>query len=198
MKKTLFRHFGIILLMIALVSCGIPPAATSDPTQEIVEPTATENSSSLEPTPTLDPCSRPQLEEEAQEVHKHMREFDDASILASNMPRDQLGNAIADLQRIRRESEDEEIPACLTGLKSIQVQHMNTVISTLIAFMRVTDPRAVDCVEIEPNTEEAAICQSIAIARQQHDQYILELAKMLGLTAVAATMPPPPSETPAP
>jgi hypothetical protein len=113
-----------------------------------------------------------------------MREFDDASILASNMPREQLSASIADLQRIRREAEDEEIPGCLTDLKAIQVQHMNSVINTLIAFMGGTDQQTLD--------------QGISLARQQHDQYTLELARILGLTVVAATMPPPPSETPTP
>jgi hypothetical protein len=39
-----------------------------------------------------------------------MREFDDASILASKMPREQLSGSIAGLQRIRREAEDEQSP----------------------------------------------------------------------------------------
>ena len=113
-----------------------------------------------------------------------MREFDDASILASNMPREQLSGSISDLQRIRREAEDEVIPACLTNLKTYQVQHMNSVISTLIAFMGGADQKGLD--------------QGIALARQQHDQYTLELARLLGLTVVAATAPPAPTETPTP
>jgi hypothetical protein len=113
-----------------------------------------------------------------------MREFDDASILASNMPREQLSSAIADLQRIRREAEDEQTPACLTNLKQIEVQHMNTVINTLIVFMGGTDQQTLD--------------QGIALARQQHDQYTLELARILGLTVVPATMPPAPSATATP
>lgn len=113
-----------------------------------------------------------------------MREFDDASVLASNMPREQLSGSIADLQRIRREAEDETVPPCLTQLKTYQVQHMNSVISTLIAFMGGTDQQTLD--------------QGIALARQQHDQYTLELAKVLGLTIVAVTPPSGPSETPTP
>lgn len=106
-----------------------------------------------------------------------MREFDDASLLASNIPREQLGDSIAELQRIRREAEDEEIPACLTNLKMVQVQHMNTVIATLIAFMGGTDQETLD--------------QGIALARQQHDLYTLELARLLGLTVVPVSTPTP-------
>lgn len=189
MKKTLFGTVALLILMIVLASCGNPPAtpaATETAVPEVeLEPSATAATSpTLAPTSTSDPCSLPQLETEVQEVHSHMREFDDASILASNMPREQLSSSIADLQRIRREAEDEQIPGCLTDLKAIQVQHMNSVINTLIAFMGGTDQQTLD--------------QGISLARQQHDQYTLELARILGLTVVAATMPPAPSETPTP
>ena len=184
MKRNLLRPIAILLLIIVLAGCGNPPATPPVvETQAEATPTVIAASPAA-PTSTLDPCTRPQLETAVQEVHRHMREFDDASILASNMPREQLSNPIADLQRIRRESEDQQVPACLTTLKSIQVQHMNTVISTLIAFMGGTDQQTLD--------------QGIALARQQHDEYTLELARLLGLTVVPATMPPAPSETPAP
>jgi hypothetical protein len=186
MKKILLVSVASLILMIILASCGTPPATPAATETDVeVESTSTVSASStIASTSTSDPCSLPQLETEVQKVHKHMREFDDASILASNMPREQLSNSIADLQRIRREAEDENIPACLTNLKAIQVQHMNSVINTLIAFMGGTDQQSLD--------------QGISLARQQHDQYTLELARMLGLTVVAATMPPAPSETPAP
>lgn len=189
MKKNLLRFFAFFLMILILAACGNPPA-TSAPTEVAVTETEVEATPTLvtdstqAPSFTPDPCSLPQLETEVQEIHKHMREFDDASILASNMPRDQLSNSIADLQRIRRESEDEQIPACLTALKAIQVQHMNTVINTLIAFMGGTTQETLD--------------QGIALARQQHDEYTLELARVLGLTVVPATLPPAASETPTP
>lgn len=189
MRKNVLSSFAILILIIILAGCGNPPAtstpAVTETEVEEVEPTTTEvTSTPVELTSTPDPCSRPQLETEVQEVHRHMREFDDASILASNMPREQLSGSIADLQRIRREAEDEEIPACLSNLKAIQVQHMNSVISTLIAFMGGTDQQTLD--------------QGISLARQQHDEYTLELARLLGLTVVPATLPPAPSATATP
>ncbi|HEU4744527.1 MAG TPA: hypothetical protein VFS61_04785 [Anaerolineales bacterium] len=188
MKKNLFSFCAILIMMILIAGCGnANPPATADTTATAVEVEATSTvpaASTVESTSTLDPCGRPQIETEVQKVHKHMREFDDASILASNMPREQLSSAIADLQRIRREAEDEQTPACLTDLKLIQVQHMNTVINTLIVFMGGTDQQTLD--------------QGISLARQQHDEYTLELARILGLTVVPATMPPAPSATPTP
>ena len=187
MKKSFLCLCAILILMILLAGCAnANPPAPTDPTATAVEAEAspTVPAATVEATSTLDPCGRPQLETEVQKVHKHMREFDDASILASNMPREQLSSAIADLQRIRREAEDEQTPACLTSLKQIQVQHMNTVINTLIVFMGGTDQQTLD--------------QGIALARQQHDEYTLELARILGLTVVPATMPPAPSATATP
>ena len=188
MKKSLLSYLVLLILIVMLAACGNPPAtpaATETQAEVTVEATSTvSTSSTVEPTETSDACSMPQLEKEVQEVHKHMREFDDASALASSMPREQLSSSIVDLQRVRREAEDELIPGCLTKLKEIQVQHMNTVIETLLAFMRGIDQQTLE--------------QGIALARQQHDQYLLEYARVVGLTVVPATLPPAPSATPTP
>lgn len=185
MKKLFLCLAAILTLVIVLTACAptIPP--TTPATEPGVEATATDvAAATLESTATSDPCSMPQLEKEVNEVHSHMREFDDASALAGSIPREQLSSSIADLQRIRREAQDEEIPACLTKLKEIEVQHMNSVIETLLAFMRGTDQQTLD--------------QGISLARQQHDQYLLEYARLVGLTIVPATIPPAPAETETP
>ena len=91
MKKNLFSFCAILIMMILIAGCGnANPPATADTTATAVEVEATSTvpaASTVESTSTLDPCGRPQIETEVQKVHKHMREFDDASILASNMPR---------------------------------------------------------------------------------------------------------------
>jgi hypothetical protein len=183
MKKHLICIISIFILTIVLAGCGTLPATPSLSS----ESTSTPELPLTSPTTTLtpDPCSPGQIEAEVQKVHKHMREFDDASILASSTPRERLSDSIADLQRIRREAEDETIPACLTDLKKYQVDHMNSVISTLISFMSGADQQSLE--------------QGIALARQQHDQYTLELARVLGLTVVPATPSPNTiTETPTP
>ena len=126
-------------------------------------------------TNTPDPCASENLEAEVQKVHKYMREFDDASALAASRPRDQLADSIAGLQKIRRDAEDQLTPTCLINLKTYQISHMNSVINTLIAFMSGSDQQVVD--------------QGIAQARGLHDQYTIELARVLGLTMVPAATP---------
>ena len=166
------RFISILSLMVLLAGCSGAPVAIPSGTDtiQIMSPTV---EVALVPSSTPDPCSSELIEAEVQKVHGHMREFDDASILASNLPLQELSGPIANLQRIRREAEDEQIPPCLTTLKNSQIAHMNTVIGTLVAFLGGADM----------NTLE----KSIASAREQHDQYTLELARLLGLTVVPAT-----------
>lgn len=183
MRHDTLRIFFILVFVIVLAGCGgapVTPAATNTEQAGPSSASATSTiSSPAEPDPgassTPDVCSTGLIEAEVQKVHRHMREFDDASILASKMPREDLSEPIAGLQRIRREAEDEEIPPCLIDLKAYQVDHMNSVIGTLIAFIGGAD--------------RAALEQSILIAREQHDRYTLELARLLGLTVVPATVP---------
>jgi len=177
------RFISIPGLMILLSACTGSPAviATGTNTKQVSSPTI---EPTLVPSSTPDPCSTAQIEVEVQKVHAHMREFDDASTLASNLPLQELSGSIANLQKIRREAEDEPIPLCLTDLKKYQITHMNTVIGTLIGFLGGADQQTLE--------------QSIVLAREQHDQYTLELARLLGLTVVPATPAPTLTLTPSP
>jgi hypothetical protein len=186
MKKFILFILPLLLIFTMLMAgCG----GTQAPASIVIEETATIlpiiPTSTIAITTTPDLCAPDSIQAEVDKVHRHMREFDDASILASSMPRDQLGNSIADLQRIRREAEDEVVPACLGTLRSYQIQHMNSVIDTLLAFVR-------------GNMDQAVLNQGIALAGQQHDQYVLELARLLGLTPVAGTAVAIPSATSTP
>jgi len=174
MKKT--HHILAILtliLSIFITACG---GNNNIPTADIPTDVPTDVPTVVPAlTNTPDPCASENLEAEVQKVHKYMREFDDASALAASRPRDQLADSIASLQKIRRDAEDQFTPACLGNLKTYQISHMNSVINTLIAFMGGTDQQSVD--------------QGIAQARGLHDQYTIELARVLGLTMVPAATP---------
>lgn len=164
---------GLALALVVLLSaCGANVNAPGAPSATPI------------PTNTPDPCAPENIGAEVEKVHKYMREFDDASSLAASRPREQLPDAIADLQKIRRDAEDQPIPPCLGNLKTYQISHMNSVINTLIAFMGGSDQKLVN--------------QGIELARQQHDQYLVELARLLGQTIEPATVIPLVTETPTP
>jgi hypothetical protein len=178
MKKPLFLLFTLSLIAaLVIAGCSSPEQAITTPTQVVNTIEATEPPPpSPTSTPESDPCAPENIPVEVEKVHKLMREFDDASLLASNTPIEQLNPSIADLQRIRRDAEDQPAPACLATLKQYQLAHMNTVINTMLYMLSYQGS----------DTETEALNQGIALARQQHDQYVLELANVLGLTVVAA------------
>ena len=67
--------------------------------------------------------------------HKLTREFDGASLLAPITPLDQLNPTIANLQRIRHNAEDVQVPDFLNTLKQYQLTHMNMVINIMLGFL---------------------------------------------------------------
>jgi hypothetical protein len=161
--KIIVSIFVIFLVMLVASSCGSAITA-----QKITSPTATS---------TPDSCSSKYLPGEVDKAHELMREFDDASLLGSNTPRDQLPLVISDMQRIRRATEDQIVPICLATLKQLQLAHMNTVISTLLAFLGGADQNTLN--------------QGTDLARQEHNAYALEYARLLGLTVVVPPTPTP-------
>lgn len=181
-KKHHFITTLLLSLTMLLTACGItstPPAVNNTPVTQIIVVTAT----APPVTDTPDPCASENIEAEVQKIHAYMREFDDASTLAASRPREELAESIAGLQGIRREAEDQPTPSCLATLKTHQISHMNSVINTLVAFMGGSDQATVD--------------QGIALARDQHDQYTLELARLLGLTVEPSSIISP-EQTPTP
>ena len=54
------------------------------------------------PSATIDPCFPEAISDTVKPINNLMREFDDASALSSNLPIEQLPEAISNLQRIRR------------------------------------------------------------------------------------------------
>jgi len=145
-------------------------------------PPASAPSVALPPSASPDPCAPQNLRSTVGEVNRIMQQFDDESSLASSVPRSQLATHIAALQSIRREASNQSTPPCVAQLKELELTHMNTVIDTMLAFLGRGD--------------QVAVARGISVGRQQHDQYVLELARLMGVTAVAVT-PAPPATVPA-
>lgn len=170
--KYKMKHFFLLCIFIFLVACG-NTQNTSTPTPSTSTP---------EITPTLDLCIEPNLSAEVAKTNKLMREFDDYSTLASNTPQAQLVDVIPELQRVLREAQDQTVPACLENLKKLQLQHMQAVVQTLLAFMGNS-----------ANTE--LVNAGITQARQLRLQYDIELARLLGITLQAPASPNPTTDS---
>lgn len=167
--KLSIKLFFIVGIFSLLVACGNP---------ETISTTQTPLASVQEITPTLDLCIEPVLSEEIKKVNKLMREFDDYSTLASNTPQAQLVVVIPELQRVLRETQDQTVPACLENLKTLQVQHMQIVVQTLLAFMGNS---------VNTDLVNAGITQ----ARDLRLKYDVEMARLLGITLQAPASPQP-------
>jgi hypothetical protein len=173
MMKTLSRFYlcGLLALVIFLAGCTAKATATPAPTT----------------VSTPDPCAPANILVEVQKVHSLMREFDDASQVASLAPVAQMPTVIPPLQAIRRRAEDLQVPSCLLTLKSLQLTHMDAVINTMLVFMSGGN---------NPNRD--ALVQGIAQARTLHEHYNVELARLIGATYVPPVLTPASTATVAP
>jgi len=146
------------------------------------QPISTQHEVFVTGTSADDPCSSENLPTTVRGLNDLMREFDNAAQLVSNTPAQQLPTIISKLQRIRRNAEDTQIPACLGQLKTHQLNHMNLMIQTLIAFVGGASKE-----ELNAGLENA---------RKEHDLYSLEIVRLLGITLAPVTATPPASSTP--
>ena len=166
MNKIHLHLFPLFLLFAS--ACGHQPVPTQAPAM-----------TSAATASRVDECSAENLPTTVEGINDLMREFDDTSQRASTLPAQQLPEVIADLQRIRRATEDMQIPVCLTTLKTHQLNHMNVMIQTLISFVGGAD--------------QEALKNGLEAARKEHDLYSLEIVRLLGITLapITATSPAP-------
>jgi hypothetical protein len=106
-----------------------------------------------------------------------LREFDDYAALASNVVQSELVKVVPPMQAVRRSAQDLVVPGCLQELKRLELAYMGATLQTLLEFQKPS-----------PNT--GAIAVGIQRARDYHDQYTIELARLLGVTLI------PPAATP--
>ena len=179
MKKRSFPWATTIISIIAVVaivisvlpSLGLFPASPT----ATVRPTITPSQ-----TPTQDVCAPANVQTTALDFNTFAREFDDHFTIAQNTPRQNLAPNIAELQRIRRNSEDFSVPDCLRTLRELQLAYMNTLIDALVTLYSTAT------VEDQPLSEEVilAINQGISLGVHYHEQYLDEMARIMGVTRV--------------
>jgi len=107
-----------------------------------------------------------------QEIDDLQIRFDDLSLLASNLPRDQVSAKITEMQELLQTATDQKTAPCLDALKEHQLKHMSFVIDTLIAFIGGAD--------------QQELRKGINQAGEEHRQYVAELTSLLGITPTPA------------
>jgi hypothetical protein len=173
-SKTLLILFLLVAILLSGCSANTVVSASATPDKPGT-------------TPTMDLCAPDHIKDAANAVHRMMRAFDDSAQIAQNSPREQLTAPITALQAVRRQSEDLQVPACLTTLKNLQLSYMNMVITTLISFVG--------------GAKADALNSEINLARTNRSAYNAELQRLLGVTLTPApTLPPLPTSafTPVP
>ena len=167
MNKFFLCLFAFLLLIVS--ACGRQPIAAQS--NGLITSTASD-----------DPCAPQNLPTTVQPLNDLMREFDSTSQAVSKTPAQQLPGIISNLQRIRRNVEDTQIPVCLGALKTHQLNHMNLMIQTLIAFVAGASKEELDA--------------GLENARREHDLYSLEIVRLLGITLAPVTTTSPAEGTP--
>ena len=183
MKTAPFFYWALTLGM-ALSACGpsqaelaiqTSVAETTIAASWTATPTLTPTSTlTLTPTETAVPTSTPNacapenLAAAVKEIDDHQIQFDDLSLLASNLQRDQVSAKITEMQELLQTVTDQMAPPCLVTLKDHQLKHMDFVINTLVAFVSGAD--------------QQEIIKGINQAGEEHRQYVAELTRLLGIT----------------
>jgi hypothetical protein len=81
------------------------------------------------------PCGVTPVKEATDQIHDRMTEFQDAMDVAASTARMSLSGPVAELQSIRRATDDIEVPACLSEAKDFTVRGMQNYIQSFTAFM---------------------------------------------------------------
>ncbi len=77
-------------------------------------------------------------------IHKLVKRWDDANTLADSTARVALNNPISDMQSIRREMADLEMPECISKHKDLIIRSMDLTIDGYILFMQNIAPESDD------------------------------------------------------
>lgn len=93
------------------------------------------------PTPTPDPCSAALLPAQLDKLTGIAQRFDDATKLANNTSRVNLPPVISDLQAIRRDAQDLELPGCMAKVKARLITYMDSIIDAYIIFLDPDNPK---------------------------------------------------------
>ncbi|MEX1247224.1 MAG: hypothetical protein WEA61_01975, partial [Anaerolineales bacterium] len=108
-------------------------------------------------------------------LNSRLREFDDAATLAINVPREQVVTRVEDMQRIRRQTEELDVPNCLVLLRASMLAYMNRVVELLVGFAGGVSP--------------ALVLQGLESSEPLRDAMEAEMATLTGATVTPFPTP---------
>lgn len=192
----IFTVIIIIMIVVSLLGASALGAGL---------PEATDTSQPLLATFTPDACASENIAATIAGLEKLSREFEDTYNIAALTPSTQLTPLITDLQRVRREAEDYVVPACMGTLKQYQIASMNAYIEALKALIGALQVNVQPSPGMTQEQYDLAVQQELAkyyvLANQRiaeasslTDKYIVEKARLLGVTLVPTTTAAAPAE----
>src|SRR3990172_4990711 len=88
-----------------------------------------------ESTPPISACDPVLIRQTMGPFNSLLRAFDDASVLAFNLPREAVIEPTMRLQELRREVESTPTVDCVMELKASMLDYMNGILNVLVGFM---------------------------------------------------------------
>lgn len=140
MKKRFSMVFIVALVsLILILSLAFGAASfTSNAPTSTPKPTFPLPTNTPVPTNTPDVCSVENIPRQVERLHALTREFDDTFGLAQTLRIEETVSLVQDMQRIKRNAEDQDVPICLSKLKEYQLLYMNSGIKVFTTVFSLT------------------------------------------------------------
>jgi hypothetical protein len=179
MHRSKWSYFLFLSVMLLTLFSACTPQATEIPPIPTQMPPSATAAATNALTSIPDLCAPNNVVDQVRKIHNVMRKFDDFVYVANLTPQAQLSPIIIDLLAARRETEDLDVPVCLSTLQIAALNYQNTVIDYLAQFMGGGTKEQIN--------SQMAASQNLRIT------YEAELARLIGATYV-----PPSTATPLP
>lgn len=182
MRKDLPMILIVVVVSLVLVLSLVYGAAnlTQTPPTPVSTNTEVAPTNSPFPTGTLNACSSANIPSQVEQLHAITREFDDTFGLAQTLRLEDAVPLVQDMQRIKRNAEDQIVPACLAKLKEYQLLYMNSGIEVFTTVYSLTSSNP----NINQNTLNSVTVPLFEQVLGAAKLYLDEQAKLMGWTPI--------------
>lgn len=170
---------AVSLILILSLVFGAASFTSGTPTLT-AEPTFSLPTNTPAPTTTPDVCSTANLPQQVERLHTLTREFDDTFGLAQTLRIEETVSLVQDMQRIKRNAEDQVVPACLSKLKEYQLLYMNSGIEVFTTVYSLTSSNP-NINQNQLNSVTVPLLEQVLGAAKL---YVDEQSKLMGWTPI--------------